>query len=48
MEALSDALLCVLQVDTLSIYDVTGETILFYYNAEWHSTELFNTLVLIV
>ncbi|XP_020168508.1 anaphase-promoting complex subunit 1 [Aegilops tauschii subsp. strangulata] len=27
MEALSDALLCVLQVDTLSIYDVTGEVV---------------------
>lgn len=27
MDAISDALLCVLQVDTLSIYDVTGEVV---------------------
>jgi hypothetical protein len=38
MEAIRDALLCVLQVDTLSMYNVTGETIFlvlyFYYSAK--------------
>ena len=32
MDTISDALLCVLQVDTLSLYNVTGEfTPLVYY-----------------